>query len=124
MKKLVVKLGLRKELREARRQNDNERVSLIIAVLADDDILELATLATVAEFEYEEELNLAGGGFGDFIQRFFAFFQEHKEEILAFLQIVLALCLAEKPSTHVLKNLRNGSTITGYSATGDMEDDG
>lgn len=93
MKKFVMKLALRKELREARRAKEHELVDLLTQVLADDDVLELATLAAEAEFEYAEDLK--GGGFGDAIQRFFQFIMENKEEIFAFLQILMTLFLAE-----------------------------
>ena len=91
MYKLVLKVVLKKELDRARRAKDLERVDLIGQALSDDDFLDMIAQGAGAEFEYDHAIKTSA--FGDFLKSVFAYFVEHKEEILSLIQFLVSILM-------------------------------
>jgi len=91
MKKLLIKMVLKRELRKARRKKDLERVDLITQALEDGDLLEYVSMATEAEYDYVRGTkSVFGDDTRDFLE-WFKDFMPQLMELIAFIMQMLAL---------------------------------
>jgi len=105
--KIVTKIFLRKELRQARRKNDVEAVARLEQTLNDPDLLDLVHEANAIEWEYERELRLfqakqsgttVKADFGSAISDFFAFLFENREGIFEMIMTFIQLIALFSPA--------------------------
>lgn len=88
MVEILIRIGLRKELRRARRAKDEERVDLITQALEDDDVFDLTVEGVYDMYEYDEDVK---EDFGDFLKRFVQWFKDNREEILETIQMIIQI---------------------------------
>lgn len=97
--KIVTRIHLKRELKQAKREGNRERAAILEQVIQDDDLLQLVHEANAAEYEYVREARAsAGGNWGNPFSDFLSFLFENREAIMEMILMFIQLFAVLQPA--------------------------
>lgn len=95
---IVTKIHLKRELKQAKREGNRERVAILEQVLDDGDLLQLVHDANQAEYDYVREARAVSTGWGNPFSDFLSFLFENREAIMEMILMFIQLFALLQPA--------------------------